>query len=413
MKVWYVFSRFPCPSETFAGTDVRTLRELGFEVRAANLRPSHPAASALLQQWDLTGLEIDEVTPAKLMAGVGWMLRRVDLLGFLLWIVVRDNWRRPEHLVKSLLVLPRIFNLHRALTVAPPDVLHHFWGHFACLLGLLVRRTHPGVVVTVFLGAYDLRCRYRTSTTLAREADQVFTHARANLALLAASGIEAGRVTLAYRGLDLGRLRFRAGGKIPWRIASAGRLTAEKGFADVLEVFAFVQRQWPQATLCVIGDGSERASLEQRVRHLGLAGVEFTGHLEHRRVFERLCEAEVFLFLSEKEHLPNVVKEAIAARCACVVSRTTGIEELVAPDQDGFVVGAGDRPAAVNCVNRLFQEPALREGFVSRALAHLEARFDVTHSMRRYGEVWQERLAARRNAAGAGRRPGRPGAGGE
>lgn len=395
MHVWYVFSKFPAPSETFAGTDVRVLRGLGVRVRAVNLRPSHPRAGELLREWDLADLELDAVTPGKLLAGFGAMLRRPALLAFALRTIVRDNSTQPVHVVKSLLALPRLFQVHQTLAARPPDVLHLFWGHYASLLGLLVRRTHPEVVVTLFLGAYDLHRRFRTSTTLARCADGVFTHARANLPLLAAQGIAPDGVQVVYRGVDFERLRWRGQSKVPFRIATAGRLTPDKGMAEVLEAFARVQKARPQASLCVMGEGPERPALERRARALNLRAVEFTGHLAHQRVFERLSEAEVFLFLSHGEHLPNVVKEAIAARCACVVSRTTGIEELVAPGEHGFVVDSSDIPAAAACVDRLFREPDLREQFVERALVHLRAHFAAQANMRRYREFWAECLARR------------------
>jgi glycosyltransferase involved in cell wall biosynthesis len=389
MTVWYVFSRFPAPSETFAGTDLRALRRLGVAARAVNLRPAHPRAAELLREWDLAGLEVDSVTPGKLLAGLGAMLCAPAKLTWLLRAILADNWRRPEQVFKSLLALPRVFQIHRWLAADPPEVLHLFWGHYAALLGLLVRRTHPEVVVTQFLGAYDLRTEYRTSVRLARVAHAVLTHARANVAVLARSGVDATRVRVVYRGMDLERFRYDGQPKIPGRVATAGRLVADKGMAEVLEAFAQVQREMPSASLCLIGDGPERAALERRARALGLRGVEFTGYLPHREVFERLCAAEVFLFLSWSEHLPNVVKEAMAARCACVVSRTTGIEELVAPGQWGLVVVARDTGAAAAGVLQLLRAPDLREQFADRALAHLREHFDAQASMCRYREIWE------------------------
>lgn len=272
MNVWYVFSQFPAPSETFAGTDVRVLRQLGVRVRAVNLRPAHPRARELLREWDLEDLEVDAVTPAKLLAGTGALLRRPGLLTWALSTILRDNWRQPVHVLKSLLALPRIFQVHRALAAQPPDVLHLFWGHYASLLGLLVRRTHPGVVVTQFLGAYDLHTAYRTGTRLAGAADRVFTHARANLPLLARQGIAPEHVTVIYRGVDLERCRPERRPKVPGRVATAGRLVPEKGMGEVIEAFARVQARWPRASLCVIGDGPERVALERRGARPGAEG---------------------------------------------------------------------------------------------------------------------------------------------
>lgn len=395
-RVCYVISQFPAPSETFAGNDLRSLRKLGVDVSVVNLRQDHPRFVALLREWDLEGLPVDSVTKRKLLEGVVRMFCVPGLVAFMVGTILKDNWRRPDHLAKSFLILPRAFQVHAALQARPPDVLHLFWGHYASLLGLLVRRTNPKVVVSTFLGAYDLRSEYRTSITLAREADQIFTHARANLPLLARQGLLPANVEVVYRGVDLERLQFQGQSKVPFRLVSAGRLIPAKGMADVIDVFARIQQQRPDASLCLIGEGPERHSLERRVERLGLESVEFTGHLPHQEVFSRLCEAEILMFLSYEEHLPNVVKEAMAARCACVVSRTTGIEELVVPEEHGVVVEPGDTEGAVAGALRLLREPDLRERMVARALAHLERHFDLRRSMTRYVDSWVTCLNRRR-----------------
>lgn len=415
MSVWYVLPAFPSPTETFAGTDLRALRELGASVRVINLRRSHPEAARLLREWALDGLEIDECHLRNWVTGLGWMTLHPTLVGRILGTIFQDNWRRPVQVLKSLALLPRLFDVHRALTAAPPDVLHLFWGHFPALLGLMVRWTHPEVVVTLFLGAYDLRTHFATSATLAGAADAVFTHARANLQLLAQRGIDPDRVVVVWRGVDLRRLRFDGGPKIPLRIATVGALLPAKGMGDVLTAFGAIQRGWPEASLDIIGDGPERVALEERARGEGLARVRFTGHLSHGEVFAALCRAEVFLFLSRQDVLPNVVKEAIAARCACVVSQTLGIEELVAPGEQGDVVPPGDTDAAAAAVGRLFSEATRRQEYVIRAGQHLEARFDVKESMRRYIAVWQAARASRDSRAtrfGAAPLAGKPDSGG-
>lgn len=358
-------------------------------MRAVNLRPNHPRAAELLREWDLADLEVDAVRPGKLAAGLAAMARHPAALAWLMATILMDNWRQPVHVFKSLLALPRVFQLRRALAADPPEVVHLFWGHYASLLGLLLRRTCPEVVVTVFLGAYDLRTRYATSTTLARVAHAVFTHARANLPLLTGAGIPAAKVEVVWRGVDFQRLQAPGVARRPFRIATAGRLTPEKGMAEVVEAFARIQADWPEASLCVMGEGPQRAALERQVREQGLQGVEFTGHLAHGEVFRRLAEAEVFLFLSRQESLPNAVKEAMAAGCACVVSRTWGIEELVQDGETGCVVAVGDVAGAAAAVGRLWREPAWRARLVARARAHLERHFDAVRNMRRYVQVWE------------------------
>ena len=390
MRIWYVFSSFPAPTETFAGSDVRVLRELGAEVRAVNLRFDHRSSPELLRQWGLDDLDLDRVTIGKLVLGLWTMLGRPRLVAWLCGVILADNWRHPLHVLKSLLALPRVFDLHARLASDPPDVLHLFWGHYSSLLGLLVRRTHPEVVVTVFLGAYALRTGYASSARLARIGHGVFTHAIANRILLTELGVPAETVHVSYRGVDLQRVPARAAHS-GCRLSTVGKLCAEKGMAEVLEVFAAVRREVPAAELAVIGDGPQRRELEDVVRTAGLAGVEFTGYLPHGEILERLSRTDVLIFLSRKESecLPNVVKEAMAAGCACVVSRTWGIEELVQHGETGFVVEPTDVTGAARHVITLLRDPALREKMATRARDQIARHFDARRSMARYLAIWQ------------------------
>lgn len=333
------------------------------------------------------------------------MFARPRLLAWLCSVILVDNWRRPPHLVKSFLALPRLFELHARLACDPPDVLHLFWGHYSSLLGLLVRRTNPEVVVTLFLGAYDLRTAYATSARLARVADGVFTHAMANQTLLAELGAPADKVHVSYRGVDLRRVPARDAGT-GCRLATVGKLCAEKGMAEVLEVFAAVRREVPKAELAIVGDGPQRQELQRMARTLGLAGVEFTGHLPHGDVLARLRTTDAFLFMSRTECLPNAVKEAMAAGCACVVSNTWAIEELVQHGKTGFVVEPGDVASAARHVVRLLHEPELRRRIGAQARAHIERRFDVRRTMGQYLTIWQEISGLRGSVGGGGTKIG-------
>ncbi len=390
VRIWYVFSRFPASTETFAGTDVRILRELGATVRALNLRFNRRSSPGLLRQWGLAGLDVDRVTIRGLLRGCWTMLIRPRLLAWLCGVILMDNWRRALQVLKSFLGLPRVFELHARLACDPPDVLHLFWGHYSSLLGLLAHRTHPNVVVTLFLGAYDLRTGYASSVRLARVGDGVFTHAVANRTLLTELGVPAEAIHVSYRGVDL-RLFPVRDTDTGRRLATVGKLCAEKGMTEVLKVFAAVRREVPEAELAMVGDGPQRRELQRMTCSAGLTGVRFAGHLPHGEVLEQLSRTDVLVFLSRKasECLPNVVKEAMAAGCACVVSRTWGIEELVTHGETGFVVEPTDVAGAARYVIMLLRDPTLRERMAKNARAHIERHFDVRRSMARYLAAWQ------------------------
>jgi glycosyltransferase involved in cell wall biosynthesis len=390
MRVWYVPLAFPVGSETFATNEVRVLRGRGVDVEVHSILPARPNAEGLLAERGLEGVRLTHGSLGSHALGLLCCLRHPAACLRLLLYVLRTTWAAPKRLLISLLLIPRMVQMFARLRRDPPDVLHLYWGHYPCLLGYLVQHYLPRVVVSVSLKAYDLDMNYGGTGPVARAADVVWTIARANLPALKALGVADERIEVAYDGIDLGKVRADGRAKVPRRILTAGRLVPDKGVAEVLEVFRGLRSRWPDASLMVLGDGPERPRLERLAREGGMAGaVSFPGHVRQERVFEEMAAAEVFLFLSryEGERLPNVVKEAMASGCACVVSATKGIEELVRDGETGYVVGADDLGAARQCVERVFagDGSAMRE----RARRHVAEHFDLDAIMDRYHRRWE------------------------
>jgi glycosyltransferase involved in cell wall biosynthesis len=226
---------------------------------------------------------------------------------------------------------------------------------------------------------------------MALAADAIFTHAQANIPSIEAIGADPQKVVLAYRGIDPDHLDLPTLPKIPHSIVSVGALEKPKGMHRVLEVFKRVQATLPNASLAILGDGEERNALETLVERHQLQNVEITGYLPHQEVLTRLRKAEVFLYLSdlESDRLPNAVKEAIAADCACIVSRTPGIEELVPPD-GGFIVSAGDSDAACSAVFVSLSAAETIERMKRKAKLNLTRHFNAHATMQIYVDKWSE-----------------------
>lgn len=407
MKIAYITMLFPAPAEVFAVNDVRALEELGNRVSVHCLRPETPECGSRLEEHGLGHVPVTYCTGRSVVRGVAAAIRQPRLALELLTWTVAHNWRRAPHLVRSLVLLPRVLEIVEELRRSRPDVIHLFWGHYPALVGALAARSVPGAILSIFLGAYDLAWNFGGSGPVARAADIVWTHAEVNVPLIRELGVARDRIRVVHRGLNLRaippRYRRPVSGR---RLITVGRLIPEKAFDDVLAVFAEVRRRWEDSTLVVIGDGPDRRRLERMARELGVGPcVSFTGHLPHARVLEQMTEADVMVFLSRKEseRLPNVVKEAMACGCVCVASDTPGLEALVTHGVTGYVVAPGDLPAAVECIDSIFRDPDAARAMTERACAHVVENFDVLTAMRAYHRAWdalqrgvepRERLAA-------------------
>jgi colanic acid/amylovoran biosynthesis glycosyltransferase len=403
VRVCYVTMAFPAPYETFACSDVRALLRAGVTVSLQTLRPARPDGAQLLEEQQLRGVAVQHNSVRASFRGLAYgLLHPVVSVQLLVWLA-RHLWRQPRDLVRSFVLSPRALDILAATKADPPDVVHLFWGHYPAIVGYLVRHELPDVVLSMFLGAYDLEWGYGPSAPVASSADVVWTHARMNVPALERLGVLPERIRVRHRGLEVNRFADRLLPKLKGRVVAVGRLAAEKTMADVLAVFARVLPRHPTATLLVLGDGPERAELESLAGTLGIRdAVTFAGRVPQDVVRDELARAEVLLYMarSETDRLPNVIKEAMAARCLCVVTRTRGIDELLQDGVLGFIVRPGDIDAAAANVAWALEDRVGAGAIGEAGLAHVRAHFDVDRAVREYVARWIELVRARASVPG-------------
>lgn len=403
MKIAYVTMQFPVASETFAAVEVRALHRLGAEVTVLTYRTAPAKAEAMLAERGLANLPIDQGGPAASLRGLALILLRPGDSFPLIGTIFSHCWRQPLHLAKSLALVPRSLGLLERLEVLKPDVVHLFWGHYPSLLGLLVKRRLPWVAVTQFLGAYDLEKGFALSALLARRADRLLTHAKANLPALAAIGLDPEQVDVSYRGIEV-PTPPPAPQKTRALMILAERLVPQKRSADVLRVFAAVAAEIPEARLRLLGDGPELERLKALSKELGIEKlVTFSGHVPHREVFRHLAEAEVALTLSQSpsERLPNALKEAMLQRCLCLAARSPGIDELITDGETGLVVAPGDIAGAAARLTTLLRDPDAVAQLGQNAQTYILENFDVDRVMAKRLQRWSALCSRLRRGAAA------------
>ncbi|MHB0875608.1 MAG: glycosyltransferase family 4 protein [Anaerolineae bacterium] len=180
-------------------------------------------------------------------------------------------------------------------------------------------------------------------------------------------------------------------------VGTVGRLTAQKGYDQLLAAAAVLFARLPQARLLVVGDGDLRLALESQAAALGIADrVIFTGA---RPDVERLLRAmDVFACSSLWEGLPTVMMEAMAAGVPVVATDIPGNRDLIRHGESGWLVPLGEPEAMALQLAGLLQSPQGNEAVAARARDEVERHYSMAAVATRYLDLYQ-RLAAGRNRA--------------
>ena len=109
------------------------------------------------------------------------------------------------------------------------------------------------------------------------------------------------------------------------------RQEMEKGTGVVIESLPLIRKQFPQATLDVVGDGSALARFKQLAEALGVnEQITFHGKVDHSGVSRLLREADVFCFpTTSSEGFPKVVVEALAHGLPVVTTKVSVLPLLI------------------------------------------------------------------------------------
>lgn len=165
-------------------------------------------------------------------------------------------------------------------------------------------------------------------------------------------------------------------------IGCVARLSPVKRHDRLLDAFARVLRELPDARLVLVGDGPARPSLETHAQRLSVAHrVIFTGTLPHTPLPQQLFD--IGTLTSENEGFPNSLVEASACGVPLVATRVGGVTDVLQEGLTGFGVAPGDGTGLVAALLRLARDPALRERMGVRGHEVASKRFAETAAIDR------------------------------
>jgi glycosyltransferase involved in cell wall biosynthesis len=159
-------------------------------------------------------------------------------------------------------------------------------------------------------------------------------------------------------------------------ILCVGRLVPSKGQLILLQACDLLHGRGYSLRVRLVGAGPDSEHLQAFAREKGIEAV-FEGAKSHDETRQLLGHADIFALASFAEGVPVALMEAMAMEIPCVSTRIAGIPELIRDGLDGLLVPASSVEALASALERLIEDPGLRQSLGAAGCKRVLERYNL------------------------------------
>ncbi len=147
------------------------------------------------------------------------------------------------------------------------------------------------------------------------------------------------------------------------RLISVGRLSPEKGYLDLLNIYNQLVKNHPDWVLDIIGDGVEKEKLDKYIKSHDLEGkVTLHGFQKKDYIDKMLQSSSIYLMTSYTESFGIVLIEAMSHGLPCIAfSSAEGARELIDSGRNGYLINNRNSEAFIKKVEDLMEDRETRK----------------------------------------------------
>jgi L-malate glycosyltransferase len=183
--------------------------------------------------------------------------------------------------------------------------------------------------------------------------------------------------------VDVTRFAYQSREPLRPRLLCTRNLECHYGVEIVVQAFARIQKEFPEATLYLVGKGPSEIPLREMVRKLQLKNVEFKGATPPDRMRTVYAQHDIFVNGSYVDCSPVSILEAFCSGLPVVTAAAGGIPDLVEHERTGLLSPPGDSIALAANVTRI-----LRQQDFARSLACQARQMAESHAWKNLRAGW-------------------------
>jgi L-malate glycosyltransferase len=157
--------------------------------------------------------------------------------------------------------------------------------------------------------------------------------------------------------IDVSRFVYRPRTPLRPRLLSTRNFEALYNVACTLRAFALVQAKHPDASLTVIGGGSQESALRQLAADLKLRHVQFTGRVPPARIHEYYAAADIYVQTPSIDNMPLSVLESFASGLPVVATNIGGVPAILTDGVHGYLAGDNDPEGVAAQIEAVLANP--------------------------------------------------------
>lgn len=171
-------------------------------------------------------------------------------------------------------------------------------------------------------------------------------------------------------------------------IGCVGRLHPQKGQIYLIEAFAQIAEKLPDSMLMLVGEGAERAMLEQRVDQFGLRDrVLFIGEVTGSGYNDMFAAMDIYVQPSIFEGLPRTLLDAMYYGKAIVASDINGNSEAIVSGSNGLLVPSTNVAALATAIEALAKDDQYRAKLGAAAIEFVREHFEMRKQLGRIESI--------------------------
>ncbi len=141
----------------------------------------------------------------------------------------------------------------------------------------------------------------------------------------------------------------------------------------ILRAFQKVLTEIPEATLTLVGSGSEHEVLMAIVKEMELKNVSFTGRVDNKEIYQYLDMADIILSSPKVDNMPVSLLEAMNAGLLVISSDVGGVPYMIEDNKTGYLFPSDDSDALASLMIQAVQQPSESTSIIRNAHQAVDA----------------------------------------